>query len=124
MSGRNSILIDTNIALYLLKGDQQLAGYLEGKTIYISFVTELELLSFPKLSSKEEKSIQEAISEWQVFNLSPDIKKYTVDIRKAYNLKLPDSIIAATALFGNVPLFTADKAFDKLESVNTIIYEP
>lgn len=124
MSGNNSILIDTNIALYLLKGDKQLAGYLEGRTIYISFITELELLSFPKLSSKEEKLIHEAIKEWQIFNLTPDIKKYTIDIRKAYGLKLPDSIIAATALFGNLPIFTADKAFDKLDSVNAIIYEP
>jgi hypothetical protein len=41
----NSLLIDTNIALYLFNGDTTLSFVLDGKKIYISFITELELLS-------------------------------------------------------------------------------
>ena len=43
MNGDN-ILIDTNIALYLLNGDRVVAEILDGKNVYVSFITELELL--------------------------------------------------------------------------------
>jgi len=55
MSGNEvSILIDTNIALYLFGGDARIADLLEGQVIYVSFITELELLGYPDLSSDEE----------------------------------------------------------------------
>lgn len=43
MSGINYI-IDTNIVLYLLSGDERLADILNNHIINISFITELELL--------------------------------------------------------------------------------
>lgn len=43
MSG-NKLFIDTNIALYLLNGDETLSTFLYGKELYISVITELELL--------------------------------------------------------------------------------
>lgn len=43
MSGKE-ILVDTNILLYLLKGNDTLEKILQGKNIYLSFITELELL--------------------------------------------------------------------------------
>jgi predicted nucleic acid-binding protein len=45
MSG-NSLLLDTNTVLYLLAGDETLAEFLNGKKLYISIITELELLSY------------------------------------------------------------------------------
>lgn len=45
MNGDN-ILIDTNIALYLLSGDRVVAEILDGKNVYVSCNTELELLGF------------------------------------------------------------------------------
>lgn len=44
----NKLLLDTNIILYLLNGDNTLVDILQGKTPYISFITELELFSFKK----------------------------------------------------------------------------
>ena len=43
MSG-NSLLVDTNIALYLLAGDERVAELLHGRDLFLSFITELELL--------------------------------------------------------------------------------
>lgn len=43
MNGIN-ILLDTNIVLYLLNGDSVLQQYLQGKSLYVSFINELELL--------------------------------------------------------------------------------
>ena len=42
----NKMVIDTNIALYLLDGDEILKEYLEDKVFYLSSITELELLGF------------------------------------------------------------------------------
>lgn len=43
MSG-NKFLIDTNIALYLLSGNKTIANILDGADLYLSFISELELL--------------------------------------------------------------------------------
>ena len=44
MSGINYV-VDTNIILYLLKGDKWLSAMLEGNNVIISVITEIELLS-------------------------------------------------------------------------------
>jgi predicted nucleic acid-binding protein len=46
----SKILIDTNIALYLFNGDQDLAEELQGRETYVSFVNELELLGHKGIS--------------------------------------------------------------------------
>jgi predicted nucleic acid-binding protein len=43
------IFVDTNILLYFLNGDPEVIDMISDKEIFISFITELELLSFPKL---------------------------------------------------------------------------
>ncbi|MCK4640733.1 MAG: hypothetical protein KAU06_05305 [Candidatus Marinimicrobia bacterium] len=57
MSGIN-LLTDTNIILYLLGGDRDIAGILSGRIVHLSFINELELLSFPQLSSEESQIIR------------------------------------------------------------------
>ncbi len=41
----NKLFLDTNIILDLLNGDETLAEFLNGKQLYISVITELELLA-------------------------------------------------------------------------------
>ncbi|MGB3774365.1 MAG: hypothetical protein WA951_03840 [Leeuwenhoekiella sp.] len=52
MSG-NSVFLDTNIVLYLLSGDATIADFLNNKTVYLSFITELELLGYKDISAEE-----------------------------------------------------------------------
>ena len=49
----NSLLVDTNIILYLLGGDKTIIPILENKNLFISFISELELLSYINLTNKE-----------------------------------------------------------------------
>jgi predicted nucleic acid-binding protein len=56
MSGVN-LLMDTNICLYLLAGNETVSEIVDGNTVFISFITQLELLSFHKLTSEEEQKI-------------------------------------------------------------------
>jgi len=46
--------------------------------------------------------------------LDRSIMDQAILLRREFRLKIPDAIIAATALFLNVPLLTADSDFDKL----------
>jgi len=45
MNGK-SLMVDTNIVLYVLGGNKKLAKILDGKELYISMITELELLGY------------------------------------------------------------------------------
>jgi predicted nucleic acid-binding protein len=74
MSGKQ-ILVDTNILLYLLKGNDTLEDLLQGKTIYLSFVTELELLGLKRLSAEEENQIQALLSDFVIVPLNNSIKQ-------------------------------------------------
>ena len=122
MSG-NAILLDTNIVLAILGGNKTLDEFIEGNIIYISFITELELLGFKNLSSQEEKAISSFIGDFRVIDINPAIKQYTIRIRKANKLKLPDSIVAATALYLETPLLTADADFKAVKNLELIFYK-
>lgn len=122
MSG-NSFLLDTNIVLYLLGGDETLADFLFKKELYVSFITELELLSYHKISDKEQLTIQAFLKECYVIELNNEIKQQVIKIRKQYKTKLPDSIIAASSIFTNIPLLSSDKNFEKIEAMNLIKYD-
>jgi len=50
----NKLFLDTNIVLYLLNGDETLAELLNEKQLYISVITELELLAFKGITLKED----------------------------------------------------------------------
>lgn len=120
----NSLFVDTNIALYLLNGDPTVAESLHQKTVFISFITELELLGLKSISQEEEKVVRAFLTASTIIDINPDIKKLVVEIRKTSGLKLPDSIILATSHFLNMPLFTADKQFRNLSDFNIFLYKP
>ena len=63
------------------------------------------------------------LNEFVIVDINSDIKLKTIDIRSESNLKLPDSIIAATAAYLNITLFTADKDFSKVNNLDLILYE-
>lgn len=54
----NNLLLDTNTALYLLKGDEVLKQYLQDKIFYVSCTNEMELLGFREIDNSEELAIQ------------------------------------------------------------------
>ncbi len=119
----NKLLLDTNAVLYVLSGDETLAKFLNGKELYLSVITELELLSFKKLTNKETKIINTLLSELVIVNITEEIKKHTIQIRKNSSLKLPDCIIAATSTALAIPLISADKQLSNLKGLNIILYE-
>lgn len=119
----NRYLIDTNIAIYLLAGDQKVADILDQSQVFVSFISELELLSFEQEYNSGSAIIREFLNDVVIIDINKKIKDYTIEIRKQRTLKLPDAIIAATAKFLNIPLMTADDRFKNVEDPQIIFYE-
>ena len=119
----NKLFLDTNIILDLLNGDETLAEFLNGKQLYISVITELELLAYKGITRKEENVIIQFIEQCKTITINSAVKQETIRIRKTYNTKLPDSIIIATTLYLDLPLITSDIEFQKVDELILIHYE-
>ncbi len=78
----------------------------------------MELLSYSKLSISEEQLISSVLNSSCVINITEEIKKMTIGLRKKFNLKLPDAIIAATAIVKGLTLVTDDKTFSRVSGLN------
>jgi predicted nucleic acid-binding protein len=117
MSGK--ILLDTNAVIYALNGGLTLppADY------SISIITEMELFSYPKLTDFEKDNIKRLLSHFQIFNINDEIKNMTIEIRKSYGIKLPDSIICATALVHGLILISNDKQLSKIDGLEVLSLE-
>ncbi|MDB5088919.1 MAG: type toxin-antitoxin system VapC family toxin [Mucilaginibacter sp.] len=123
MSGKE-IFVDTNIILYLLDGSDTLEEILQGKDIYISFITELELISFKGITELQEKQITELLNDCSIIQMNKLIKEKYVELRKRHRLKLADAIIAASSIAFDMPLITADNDFKKINKLKLITYQP
>ena len=119
----NKILLDTNIVLYLLSGDSTLADFLRDKQIVIAFTTELELIGFSDTSVDEQEYISDFLRNAEVVKLNVEIKNIYARLRKEHRIKLGDATIAASALFMNIPLMTADRLFSNIRELELVLYD-
>ena len=108
------MFLDTNICIYLLNGDLILAEILQDQNIYISIITEMELYAYHGYNSSSIKILHSFMDSVSIVNIEEGIKLNAIKIRKNIKLKLPDSIIAASALTYKMPLISADKDLKKL----------
>ncbi len=122
MSG-DKFLIDTNIILHILSGDKIISKYLYQQKLYISVISEMELVSFGNLTSGEEEQIKNFLEQFRIIPIDESIKEQAILLRKKYSLKLPDAIIAGTATSLDLPLVTSDKQFRKIEELQINFYE-
>ena len=119
-----SLLADTNIIIYHLNGDKTIESLLEGKVIYLSFISRIELLSFKKLNELERGIINNFLSHTQIIHSNEVIADLAIKLKQRYSLKVPDSIIVATSQFLEIPLLTSDKDLVSLENVRSIFFQP
>lgn len=72
---------------------------------YLSVINKIEVLGFNG-SPSELLVFSEFIQAAQVIPLSEAVVQQTIEIRKIYKIKLPDAIIAATAMVHDLTLIT------------------
>ena len=100
-----------------------MSPFLQNKLAF-SVISELELLSFSGITSEEENNIKSFLLDCNEISLTDEIKEKTIEIRKKYKTKLPDAIVAASAIVNNLPLITADKGFNQIEELNLKLIVP
>jgi len=101
-------LLDTNAILYFLTGRAPELPLDAHADVLISFITKIELLSYP-LSEQEREIIHQLLRNYEIIYIDDGLIDSTICVRKEHRLKLPDSIIAATAIKKRSVLVTSDK---------------
>jgi len=109
-SGIN-IVFDTCAAILLLKGNVDLSSLgidIDEAFQYISVITRMEILAKNDMKAEEEKAINDFLADVTVIPLGKIVEQKTVEIRRKTKIKLPDCIVAATAIALDAVLVTND----------------
>lgn len=122
MSG-SEFVFDTNIFLYLQSGQAELVNIFNESSVFVSVITELELMGYKDLNPIAEAELKSSLKSCFIVDIEAPIKEIAIDLRKRYNLKLPDAIIAGTAIHLQIPLITADRGFEKIEELILYLYK-
>ena len=100
-------LLDTNVVIdyfsqrFLERAELFVAQIIDD-SIFFSVVNKIELLGFAKC----EEEMREIFEVAQVFYLDEIIAQKAIEIRKLRKIKLPDAVIAATAICKNLVLLS------------------
>ena len=119
-------LIDTNAIIEFLggvlpdTGNAALQAIVDVDTHHLSVINQIELLGFN--GPPDEMEVLEAfVAASTVLALSEAIVRKTIEIRKNYRVKLPDAIIAATALIHDLTVITRNTSdFDGIDGVEVL----
>lgn len=119
-------LLDTNAVIEFLGGTLPNSGAAWVEEIvaddahFLSVINHIELLGFNG-EEGEMKVIEEFINISGVLPLSDEVVQQTINLRKAHKIKLPDAVIAATALVHNLTIITRNLSdFEGIENIKCI----
>ena len=103
----HKLLFDSNIIIYLSKGELKLQSFTrENDLPFLSVISYMEVMSYSFKSKKEQTFIDNFCSDSNLIHLENPIIERGIELRKNYHIKLPDAIIAATALVNKFTLVT------------------
>jgi tRNA(fMet)-specific endonuclease VapC len=109
------VIFDTNILIEIYRGNEFIQSTVEliiDDTIYISAITAAEFLVGAK-DSKDFIRLEKDLEDYTQIPLSPEITGIFLDLFKKYTLSrrpdIADTLIAATALYYDLPLYTLNK---------------
>jgi predicted nucleic acid-binding protein len=114
MNGKT--VFDTCIILDFVNkkaGALDLYALFSGESRFISVITKLELLKYPDITPEEEKRILAFLPDITVLPITEAIERETIEISRNTKLKLPDAIIAATAIVTGAEVVSTDPHFRK-----------
>lgn len=122
-----SILIDTNAAIdYLVgrlpqNGTNFISQLLNTQEAKISIIVEIELLSYNPPNPNDLRVVENFVQKCNILPLTDEIAKRTYLIRRQHRIKLPDAVIAATALEHGMELLTHNTSdFNNINGLNII----
>ncbi|TFF38915.1 type II toxin-antitoxin system VapC family toxin [Mucilaginibacter psychrotolerans] len=109
------VIFDTNILIELYHGNPQIKTkieVLEAETFYVSSITAAEFLVGAR-DKVEFSRVEKHLAKYNVIPITPDISEIFLSLFKTYSLShrpgIADALIAATALYYQIPLFNLNK---------------
>ncbi|MHC6204540.1 type II toxin-antitoxin system VapC family toxin [Breznakiellaceae bacterium SP9] len=116
MNGPTKLVFDTNAAIDEIKTGRitkdNRADVRDAKQ-FTSVIVRMELLAKPGLLPDELAKIRAFLDSVTIVPLTEEIEEQAIAIRRDVRLKLPDSIVAATAVKLGAVLLTNDSEFTK-----------
>lgn len=99
-------MIDTNILIefvghLLPAASHNAVAKILNEEFNISFINKIEILSHPGTDH-----LKDFMGLANMYGISSEIIEKTIELRKQFTIKLPDAIIASTALIHNFVLIT------------------
>ncbi len=116
-------LLDSNVVIEYLSEmlPEKASLFIDKLPIQISVVTKMEILGWYEVNHVILKQLQDFIDRALVYDLSNDVVVQTIHIRQRHKIKLPDAIIAATALTTGAKLITHNiRDFEKINNLSLI----
>lgn len=109
------VIFDTNILIELYRGNEAVKDHIrqiQSNVFYVSSITVAEFLIGAR-DKTEFLRIQSQINKYTEIPINTEITGIFMDIYKTYALShrpgIPDALIAATALYYHLPLYTLNK---------------
>ena len=115
-------LLDTNVVLDFMgrklpESAKVFLSKIIDDQINISAINKMELLGF----QHTEQNLIAFVNFSEVYHIDDEIIDKTIDLRKKYKIKLPDAIIAATAIVNDFILISHNvKDFQKINELQFI----
>lgn len=100
------LLLDTNVIIRHLQDGEPLPEW--GTRFVISVITEAEILRHPNARAADLRKIEAWLATVEIIPVDSIIARRAAKIGKTRKTKLPDLLIAATALELNIPLVTSN----------------
>ena len=127
------VVVDTAPLIYILEDHPRFAALFEGLfeaadrgevQIALSTITVAELLVGPLREGRDAlaKRYEKAVGSFELVPVSTEIAVTAARLRAGTGLRLPDALLAATALeIGAVALVTHDRDFSKLSGLKVLL---
>jgi predicted nucleic acid-binding protein len=118
-------LIDTNAVIDYLGNKLPVSGMVFMNTVIdavpnVSVVTKIEVLGF-NAPEQHYKTLSDFINDATVLDLTNNVVEASIEIRKKHKTKLPDAIVAATALVYDLVLISRNTSdFKNIDGLQVI----
>ena len=118
-------LIDTNIWVYAASGDPTAVNILDlaaaAEWAGYTAITRLELFGYPELRPTDEVVLRSMLACFHEVEVSGPVVDKAIEIRKKRRIRVPDAIIAATAIVTKAKLVTRNaEDFKGIASLDVI----
>ena len=116
----SNTIIDYIACLHPIKALRWLDQLID-EEINVSVVSKIEVLSFDPGNDDNYTVLIDFFEASNIFELTNDIVNKTIQIRQKQKIKLPDAIIAATALVNDLVLISRNiKDFKNIPDLKTV----